>query len=301
MKFDKPIVSIDVESSGVDPVQDRIVSISAVKYQPEKHWCRIHDREALHIDDNGRRQCSPLLGGILLNCQIVSTRQEESRHWLVNPGRPIPAESTEVHGIKDADVANAPLFLDIASDFVAFIADCGAIVGYNLFRFDILIIQEELSAAHNGAQFPPPGALIIDACNIFHKKEKRDLTAAVAKYCGGIDHSEAHNSLADAKATFAVLIGQLAAYPDLAAMTFDELAKFSRRDDMVDFAGKLKRNKTGDVIYAIGKAKGMRVQDDPSFGDWMLRQAWITADTRQHLKSALETAFASDPDDDVAF
>jgi DNA polymerase-3 subunit epsilon len=50
------------------------------------------------------------VGIVICKYGILKSRNR----WLVNPGRPIPAESTAVHGIKDADVASAPSFKAIA-------------------------------------------------------------------------------------------------------------------------------------------------------------------------------------------
>ena len=257
MNFDKTLISVDVESTGVDPATDRIVQIAVVKYDPAK------------------------------NCAEQFTR-------LIQPQISIPEEVTEVHGITDAMVKDKPLFKQIVSELCAFMEDAEIIIGYNLFRFDILIIQQELRRAGYKFDFPMEGSLVIDAGNIFQKKEKRTLEAAVEKYCGR-KHEKAHNATADATATYDVLQGQLAAYADLSAMPIEELANFSQMEDMVDYAGKLARNKNGDVIYRIGKAKGMRVIDDPGFGEWMLRQIWVTEDTRKHLVAAMSQ------DDDPTF
>ncbi len=66
----------------------------------------------------------------------------------------------------------------------------------------------------------------------------------------------------------------LAEYPDLAGMTLEEQAAFSRRDETrpADLAGKLHFDAEGKICYSFGKNKGSRVEDDPGFGQWMLRQ-----------------------------
>ncbi len=80
LKLDRPMVFIDVETTGLKPYADRIVELSVLKVYPD-----------------GR---------------------EEFKSHRVNPGVPIPPEATAIHGIKDADVANEPTFSQFAKGCV---------------------------------------------------------------------------------------------------------------------------------------------------------------------------------------
>ena len=65
---------------------------------------------------------------------------------LVNPGRPIPPESTEIHGIHDDDVKEAPVIEQILIEIADFIGESVVIghhVGFDL-RFLNRILQKEL-------------------------------------------------------------------------------------------------------------------------------------------------------------
>ena len=77
LNLKRPIIFFDLETTGIDIARDRIVEISMVKVMPDGE-------------------------------EIVRTRR-------INPGMPIPAEATAVHHITDADVADKPLFADIAA------------------------------------------------------------------------------------------------------------------------------------------------------------------------------------------
>jgi DNA polymerase III subunit epsilon len=229
----RPIVWLDFETTGVDPVKDRIVECAFV---------------ALYPDGN-------------------------RKEWFgrLNPGIPIPAEATVIHGITDADVADCPPFEAVAKKIVVGLAgkDLG---GYNLRRLDLPILDEELR--RRGLKLDLSGVRIIDCAGIFFKREPRALEDAVRKYCGR-EHTGAHGALADAQATLDVFMGQRAAYPDLAAQSLDEIATYSRLGDVeyADIAGKLYR-KDGQVYYAFGKHKDKRVLDEPGYGEWMLRSAF---------------------------
>src|ERR1700682_2165053 len=43
----------------------------------------------------------------------------DRKNWIVNPGRPIPKEASDVHKITDDDVKNAPPFAAVASEVIA--------------------------------------------------------------------------------------------------------------------------------------------------------------------------------------
>ncbi|MDE7335940.1 MAG: 3'-5' exonuclease, partial [Muribaculaceae bacterium] len=86
LNLTKPIIFFDLETTGVNFQNDRIVEISYIKVFP-----------------NGT---------------------EESKTIRVNPGRPIPPEATAVHHITDADVANERHFKDIAREIARTFQGC---------------------------------------------------------------------------------------------------------------------------------------------------------------------------------
>lgn len=215
---------------------------------------------------------------------------ESTEVFRVNPEMPIPAEATQIHGISDADVRDCPTFKALAPRLFALLQDCD-LGGYNLIRFDIpMLIEEFLRASIN---FSLDGRRIVDAQRIFHKKEPRDLTAALAFYCGGAVHAEAHGAVADARATLQVLEGELDRYPDL-PRTLGELDAYcSLRDAAwVDREGKFKLE-NGEVVINFGKKKGESLKQlartDPGFLRWMLKSDF-SSDTKDIVRKALESS-----------
>lgn len=173
LKLKRPLVVLDVETTGVHPQIDRIVQIGLVKIYPKK----------------------------------------DPTEWktLVNPGMPIPPEATEVHGITDEDVSNAPPFKEIAEVLGSGFRDCD-IGGFNAVRFDVFILKEEFRRA--GFKNPFEGAKFVDGLRIYHQKEPRNLSAAVEFYL----HRKmegAHDALIDARETANVILAQLEKYPEL--------------------------------------------------------------------------------------
>jgi len=108
LKLSKPICFFDLETTGVNITNDRIVEISILKVFPDG--------------------------------------KEESKTWLVNPEMSIPKEVTAIHGISDADVADQPTFKQLAKEIHNMIKDSD-LGGFNSNRFDIPLLAEEMLRA----------------------------------------------------------------------------------------------------------------------------------------------------------
>ena len=226
-----PLVFFDLETTGIDIVHDRIVEISMVKVMP-----------------NGD--------------EIVKTRR-------INPGMPIPPESTAIHGITDDDVKDCPTFKEIAMSLAAQIEGCD-LAGFNSNRFDIPMLAEEFLRA--GVDVNLGRRKFVDVQTIFHKKEQRNLTAAYKFYCQK-DLENAHSAEADTMATYEVLKAQLDRYPDL-ENDINFLSQYSSFNKNVDFAGRMVYNEQGKEVINFGKYKGRLVEEvlksDPGYYGWMM-------------------------------
>ncbi len=245
LQLEKPLAVFDLETTGINITKDRIVEIAIIR-----------------IDLNG----------------------EETRYCKrVNPEMAIPPEISAIHGIYDADIANAPTFKDIADEVVAFIGNSD-LAGYNSNKFDIPLLAEELM--RTGSDFDISDRRFVDVQNIFHKMEQRTLGAAYQFYCQKTIQN-AHNALCDADATFEVLKAQLTKYPDL-KNDISFLSDFSKGGNfnLLDFAGRLAINEKGESIYNFGKHKGKTIREvmisEPGYYGWM-----IDADFPLHTKQCL--------------
>ncbi len=240
----KPIVFFDLETTGINVGTDRIVEISLIKIQP----------------DNSR----------------------EVKTHRINPGIPIPAEASKIHKIVDQDVADCPLFKDIAANLALFLENCD-LAGYNSNKFDIPLLVEEFLRAE--VDFDLKNRRLVDVQNIFHIMEPRNLSAAYKFYCSKtLEH--AHSAEADATATFEIFLAQLARYEqveiedssgklyapvknDIAA-----LSQLSARTKNVDLAGRIVYNEKGVEVFAFGKHKDKPVMEvftkEPSYYSWMM-------------------------------
>lgn len=227
----KPLVVFDLETTGVNIATDRIVEFAALKVSP---------------------------GGA-----------EEWMTMRLNPGIPISPEATRVHGITDADVANAPHFRDVARKIASFLEGCD-LAGFNSMKFDIPILCEEFLRVN--VDFDPARHKYVDVQVIFHKKEQRTLGAAYKFYCN-MELENAHSSKADTAATYEILKAQLDRYPDL-ENDIEKLSVFSAFNNNADLAGRIIFNEEGTEVFNFGKHKGKPVEqvfrEEPSYYSWMM-------------------------------
>ena len=231
LNLKNPLLFFDLETTGINIVKDRIIEISYVKVSP-----------------NGK---------------------EESRPFRVNPGMPIPPESTAIHGITDEDVKDCPTFKEIAKTLAKQIEGCD-LAGYNSNRFDIPMLAEEFLRA--GVDIDLNRRKFIDVQTIFHKMEQRTLSAAYKFYCDK-DLENAHTAEADTRATYEVLQAQLDRYPAL-KNDVGFLSQFSSYSNNVDFAGRMVYNDKGEEVINFGKYKGRLAAEvlkaDPGYYSWIM-------------------------------
>ena len=231
LELQRPLAFIDLETTGVNITADRIVEIAIVKITPAGE-------------------------------KLVKRR-------LINPQMPIPKSSSDVHGITDDMVKDAPTFKQLANEIKQFLDNCD-IAGYNSNKFDVPMLIEEF--ARVGLDFSTSDKKMLDVQKVFHMMEQRTLTAAYKFYC---DKSleDAHSAEADATATWEVLVAQVQRYPQI-GNTVESIVKFTGEDDIVDFARRfIKQN--GIEVFNVGKFKGRPVVDvlkqEPQYYDWMMK------------------------------
>jgi DNA polymerase-3 subunit epsilon len=254
----RPLAFIDIESTGANPRQDRVIELAIIKIMPD-------GSRAKHV-------------------------------FRCNPGIIIPAEAEAIHHISNADVTDAPLFPDIAPKVFEILGNCD-LAGFGIMRFDIPLLTEEF--ARSGFSFPADDCRVVDAQQIYHKKEPRDLSAALAFFCGE-EHVNAHGAEADALAAIKVLEAQLKKYQDL-PQTLDELSRLCvpKRDaTWADKNGKLKWV-NGEITINFGvQYKGQKLRDlalnNTKFLKWILKSDF-PCDTKQIVCDALAGKFPVAP------
>jgi DNA polymerase-3 subunit epsilon len=194
---------------------------------------------------------------------------KEMKTKIVNPEIPIPKEISAIHGITNEMVKDKPTFKEIAAELYQFIEGCD-LAGYNSNKFDIPLLAEEFLRAE--IDFDISKRRLIDVQTIFHKMEKRTLSAAYKFYCNK-DLENAHSAGADTEATFEILNAQIERYDEL-KNDVDFLSEFSRHHKFADLMGRIVFNKDGVEVFNFGKHKGKPVEEvlekEPAYYHWMM-------------------------------
>ncbi len=259
LNITKPLVVFDLETTGLDLVNDRIIQISYIKVMP--------------------------------------SGEEKRENIFVNPGKLIPPLVQQLTGITDADVADAPTFKSMAASLATKFKGCD-FAGFNSNHFDIPMLAEEFLRAGIDFDFSSCRLIDaqtifhkmerrnLAAAYKFYCGRKME------------DDFEAHRADQDTEATYRVLMGELDKYsaenqtePERQlANDMDVLAEFSKNNDNVDFAGRIVwKEVTGSdgkpvmgadgkplrqEVFNFGKHKGLPVADvlkrDPGYFSWML-------------------------------
>lgn len=205
-----------------------------------------------------------------------------------NPGMPIPPEATAVHGITDADVAHEEPFARRARALAALLDDAD-LAGFNIRRFDVPMLLAEFRRSE--VPFDLRGRRMIDMQTIFHREERRDLSAAARFYLKR-EHEEAHTALGDIRTSAAVLSAQLARYDHL-PRDLDGLQAYC--DEVAPFETAVDRwfEDTGEgLIFRRGKHRGRPLEqvarEETDYLTWMLGADDMDADVVEVVRRALE-------------
>jgi DNA polymerase III subunit epsilon len=242
--FEGLFLVFDTETTGVDTTEARIVELGAAFFE----------------------------GG-----QFV-----EARKMLVNPGVPIPAEASRVHGIFDHAVAEKPSFAEVGARFVAHLDGSARggqvphLAGYNAVSYDVPIINNEL--ARHGIEHRIDAALVHDPIIFirYHLRHlrRRDLTSACEEL--GVTLERAHSAAADAKATGEVLFrlierGLIPSSADAALAAQEELRR-ALEAEWDEFGYWLYRDREeGFLRMGAGKHCGLPLETvEPGYLDFVL-------------------------------
>lgn len=259
----KDLCFFDIEATGLNVVRDRILQIAIKKF-------------------------------------FASGDEPEDLVMLINPGVPISLEAMMVHGIQPKDVANKPVFAQVAQKIYDFIGDAD-LAGYNSNRFDIPMLMEEF--ARVGMEFSMDNRRAIDVQRIFYKMEPRTLKAALKYYCEK-DLEDAHDAMADVEATVDVFFGQLKRYDGVdyedgdgvltpAPVVPDVQALHDFTNDMrfVDATQKLKYDHNGTIVFNFGKYNGKPAAEvlyrDRQYYNWILNKEF-TSQVKQIVKKLVK-------------
>lgn len=254
LSIQRPLVGIDVETTGTCREQDRVVQIGCIKVHPD-----------------GR---------------------VEERSTLINPLMAIPPESTAVHGITDEKVNGCkacggskaehegeacdeflpwPTFQQVAKSFAEFLHMVD-FAGYNV-PFDVGTIEAEFKRVKVLATLE---GRYIDPNQIMHHYHRRNLEAAVRTYMGDAAAEEfakgAHDAAWDIQWTMRLIAPMLEKHPELPRNVEDLHVKFFEtvEEGYIDPTKKFSW-RYGEPVMNFGKHQLTPLKHVPrNYWDWML-------------------------------
>ena len=247
LQLNRPIAFIDLETTGVNLSTDRIVEIAIIKIMPDQS-------------------------------RLVKRK-------LINPGTSIPKSSSDIHGITDEMVKDAPTFRQAGNEIKQFLENCD-LGGYNSNRFDIPMLMEEFLRA--GMDVDLTSRRMVDVQHIFYSMEPRTLSAAYKFYCSK-ELENAHSAEIDIQATIEVMEAQLSRYEKLGT-SIDSILAAIGEEKIIDYARRFCYDEKGMEVFNFGKYKGKSVCDilknEPQYYDWMMK-----GDFPLHTKKKLTELF----------
>ncbi len=238
-----PLTFFDLETTGTNIVNDRIVEISVVKLVP---------------------------GGETIT---KTTR--------LNPTIPIPEETSKIHGIYDEDVKDAPTFKNIAKSLAKFL-EGSDLAGFNILKFDVPVLVEEFLRAGVEFDVSKRKLIdaqrifhmmekrtLSAAYKFYCNKELTDAHSAEADTLATLAVLEAQVDRYNGQ-TVLDNLGK-----ELGKIENDmEVLHALTSSNMVDLAGRIIRNSEGVEVFNFGKHRHKPVEDvlrkEPSYYDWMM-------------------------------
>ena len=230
VELKNPVVFLDLETTGINIVTDRIVEIALLK---------------VHLDGH-----------------------EEEKLLRINPEMPIPEEASKIHGITDEDVKDAPPFKEVAKTLAKFLEGCD-LGGFNSNRFDIPLLAEEFLRADIDIDFKKRKFIDVQAIFHKMEKRTLAAAYKFYCNKQLVDaHSAMADTKATYEVLKAQLdVYKDAVYEDNHGKKsipivndVQKLSEFSSYDRNVDFVGRIVYDENGVEVFNFGKNKGVPVE-----------------------------------------
>jgi DNA polymerase-3 subunit epsilon len=250
-----PLCFFDLETTGINITQDRIIEIAVIKVLP---------------------------GGEVIR-----------KSNLINPTVPISPESTAIHGISNEDVAGKPTFKEVAKDYVKFF-EGSDLAGFNILKFDVPMLVEEFLRAGVEFDYSRKKLIdaqkifhmmekrtLSAAFKFYCGKEMANAHSAEADTQATMDVLFAQIERYENQEVTDGLGNKVGIIKN----DMDELNRLTATE-MVDLAGRMVKNDKGEPVFNFGKHKNKSVltvfKEEPSYYDWMMNGDF-PLDTKRRL------------------
>jgi DNA polymerase-3 subunit epsilon len=255
LELKKPLAVFDLETTGTDIVEDRIIEISIAKLQ---------------VDHS-----------------VVT------RTMLINPGISIPLASSKIHGLYDKDVENAPTFNQVAKELVEFLKGCN-LGGFSILKFDVPILVEEFLRVEvdfdlKNRQFVDAQRIfhlmekrtLAAAYKFYCHKQLTNAHSAEADTMATLEIIKAQVDRYQGQQVYDNLGKKLGQVEN----TVQSLSEITQTK-MVDLAGRFVFNTENEEVFNFGKYRGKSIvkvlQKEPQYYDWIMNGKF-PRDTKRKL------------------
>ena len=255
LNLKNPLVFFDLETTGMNIAQDRVIELSFLKIFP-----------------NGNK---------------------ETQTILVNPEMSIPNESSLIHGIYDKDVKDAPPFKNIAKNLQKFLEGCD-LAGYNVIKFDVPMLVEEFLRADVDFDVSKRKLIDAQKIFFLMEKRTLSAAYKFycGKTLENAHSAEA-DTLATYEVLEKQI--EVYNDQDVENITGDKIGVIKNDmeilhkltvNNLVDLAGRMALNSEGEEVFNFGKHRGKKVvevfEEDPNYYDWILKNDF-PLDTKRKL------------------
>ena len=237
LNLKRPLVVFDLESTGLNITEDRIIELSYVKVYPD-----------------GR---------------------EESKTFRFNPEKVIPQQAIDVHHITNDDLVNEPTFKERAHD-IARIFEGSDIAGFNSNHFDIPLLAQEMSKAGVNFDPSQHKFIDVQTIFHKREKRDLEAACQFYCGHPMENHHSAADDAKTTLEVLKAQLDYYANDAEPLQNDVDYLSQYSTHNRNVDLAGRIIYNENREPVFNFGKHKGKLVKDvftrlDLGYYDWMMK------------------------------
>ncbi len=260
----KPIAFFDLETTGINITEDRIVEITIAKLMPNYE-------------------------------KKIFTKR-------INPTIPIPKEVSLIHGIYEEDIKNAPKFKMVAKEIYSFLEGCD-LAGFNILKFDIPLLIEEFIRVGIDFKLEKNNIIDVQkifhlmekrtltaAYKFYCKKELLNAHSSMADTMATLEILESQIEKYEGKS----VIDQNGKHICDFKNDVNSLNSISFSKKMIDFANRMVYNNEGIPVFNFGKYKGKPIKEilikDPSYYSWLMKSSFPNDTKRKLTRFKLEMA-----------
>jgi len=237
LNLKRPLVVFDLESTGLNITEDRIIELSYVKVYPDGH--------------------------------------EESKTYRFNPEKVIPQQAIDVHHITNEDLKDEPTFKQRAHD-IARVFEGSDIAGFNSNHFDIPLLAQEMSKAGVNFDPSQHKFIDVQTIFHKREKRDLEAACIFYCGHPMENHHSAADDAKTTLEVLKAQLDHYANDDEPLVNDVDFLSQYSTHNRNVDLAGRIIYNEQREPVFNFGKHKGKLVKDvftklDLGYYDWMMK------------------------------